>query len=412
MAQPSRQYHLHPPLLIYSGVTLLIAIGAFNSQNNLLFWLFGLALSLVLVSGLLSGIMMMSVKVERRAPTDVHAGERLNMTYVVRNTSRLMPAFALTIVEVLDGHAHDAALPDTPEAGGNGNGPARGSGGPRGVLRGVLSKRGAADRPPEAFVPDVPRRGSVEVTGSALALQRGVVRTLGYRVETAFPFGIIRKSLFFRQPATVVIRPPVNQPPAPLPIGQRGDTLAGSRPSARARDGEEVHSLREYTPGDSPRLIAWKRSSRTGQLLIKQSASGSPRRTWVVLELLPTDPSAAVERAIAVAASTIVHAAREGRAVGLCVPLADLCTPSRAGAWHISATLTDLAMLDHTRLRPPPARGQSEGQGVQPPAGPADTVVRITADRSDPLAEQPLPSVAARMATAGRRFMRNVGLRG
>ncbi len=409
MAQPSRQYHLHPPLLIYSGITLLIAIGAFNSQNNLLFWLFGLALSLVLVSGLLSGIMMMSVKVERRAPTDVHAGERLNMTYVVRNASRLMPAFALTIIEVPDVHAHDAAAVDSTEADGSGGGTTRGA---RGVLRGVLSKRGAADRPPEAFVPDVPRRGSVEVTGSALALQRGVVRTLGYRVETAFPFGIIRKSLFFRQPATVVIRPPVNQPPAPLPIGQRGDTLAGSRPSARARDGEEVHSLREYTPGDSPRLIAWKRSSRTGQLLIKQSASGSPRRTWVVLELLPTDPSAAVERAIAVAASTIVHAAREGRAVGLCVPLADLCTPSRAGAWHISATLTDLAMLDHTRLRPPPARGQSEGQGVQPPAGPADTVVRITADRSDPLAEQLLPSVAARMATAGRRFMRNVGLRG
>ncbi|MFO0376423.1 MAG: hypothetical protein ACK51N_05180, partial [bacterium] len=214
MAQPSRQYHLHPPLLIYSGITLLIAIGAFNSQNNLLFWLFGLALSLVLVSGLLSGIMMMSVKVERRAPTDVHAGERLNMTYVVRNASRLMPAFALTIIEVPDVHAHDAAAVDSTEADGSGGGTTRGA---RGVLRGVLSKRGAADRPPEAFVPDVPRRGSVEVTGSALALQRGVVRTLGYRVETAFPFGIIRKSLFFRQPATVVIRPPVNQPPAPLP---------------------------------------------------------------------------------------------------------------------------------------------------------------------------------------------------
>jgi hypothetical protein len=36
-----RRYHFRYAGLIYIGVTVFIAIGALNSQNNLLFWAWG-----------------------------------------------------------------------------------------------------------------------------------------------------------------------------------------------------------------------------------------------------------------------------------------------------------------------------------------------------------------------------------
>ena len=49
-----RRYRLRFPAYIYMLVTVFIAVGAFNSQNNLLFWAFGLSLAAMVVSGILS----------------------------------------------------------------------------------------------------------------------------------------------------------------------------------------------------------------------------------------------------------------------------------------------------------------------------------------------------------------------
>src|SRR5438552_3167843 len=43
----TRRYHFGRGLVLYMGVTCLIAVGAFNGQNNLLYWTFGFALALI-----------------------------------------------------------------------------------------------------------------------------------------------------------------------------------------------------------------------------------------------------------------------------------------------------------------------------------------------------------------------------
>jgi hypothetical protein len=41
----SRRYHLHFPGLVYIATTVMLAFGAVQSQNNLLFWAFGIAVA-------------------------------------------------------------------------------------------------------------------------------------------------------------------------------------------------------------------------------------------------------------------------------------------------------------------------------------------------------------------------------
>src|SRR5436309_1051785 len=92
-----RRYHFGPGGLLYIFVTLLIALGAFNSGNNLLYWTFGFALSLLLVSGVISGAMLMGLRVEREWVSGAMVGGQVRVRYRLRNIGRLVPAFALTI---------------------------------------------------------------------------------------------------------------------------------------------------------------------------------------------------------------------------------------------------------------------------------------------------------------------------
>ena len=85
---------------MYIGVMLLLGIGALNSDNNLLFLTFGIAAAAMVVSGLISGSMMMGLRVRRICPEAAAVDQPLAITYEVENRNRFVPAFGLTIDEV------------------------------------------------------------------------------------------------------------------------------------------------------------------------------------------------------------------------------------------------------------------------------------------------------------------------
>lgn len=326
--RPKRRYHVHSTLLMYALVTLLIAIGAFNSQNNLLFWLFGLSLGLLVVSGVLSGTMMMGVRIRREAIPDATAGGPLRVRYVVSNRNRLIPAFALTISEIID------------------EPPARQGRRTRATGRDAgQPPRAGLDDEPVGFAAHVPARGSVIVDGLALAQSRGRVVARGVRVSTTFPFGIIRKSVEVDAHGGCIVRAMPEALPARLLRDARGVAMGATPQPRRAGQGDEFLSLRPYAEGDSPRMIAWKRSARTDDLLVRQTAAPAPRRTWVVLDLSGAPTSAQRERAISLAAGAVRLADELGRAVGLLVPAMDIAAPARSGGWHVASLLNDLALI-------------------------------------------------------------------
>ncbi len=339
---PRRRYHFHLPGVIYIFITVLLAVGAFNSQNNLLFWAFGFALAILLVSGLISGAMLMGVTIEREAPPPATASEPLVIRYRVHNRNRLMPAFALHLAELAPGH-------DEPR---------------RRRRRRRRSQGGIAAGEPDwsshlspirGFVAHVGPGQTVVCEAPARALRRGVATLSVFRVQTTFPFGLVRKSLEAASRRTVIIRPRIIPPADPSIVSASQRHSRGvSRPSARVGEGEEFFALREYAPGDSLRTVAWKRSARSEKLHVRQNAAMLPDRLWVGVAAAAEEE--AFERALGEAAGLIDEASRREIEVGLLIPAANVHVLPRAGAAHRERLMDELALAVASPARADPVR--------------------------------------------------------
>ncbi len=307
-----RRYHFHLPGVVYGLTTVFLAVGAINSQNNLLFWAFGLAIAGLLVSGVISGAALMGVELERLPVEPVNAGAPLVVRYRVRNRNRLFPAFALHIDE----------QPDTRDASAD--------------WRATIAF-------PGAFVAHVGPSQTVETEARVTTLARGQTHLDRVSVWTVFPFGLSRKSVVFAQRRRIVVRP--------APIALDGDLIRpapgqgalASRSQRRSPTPGEFFALREHREGDSPRSVAWRASARTGTLMSRQFTAARAARVWIVLELGPD--AALGERAISLAAGAVEAARARASPVGLVVAAAGLRTPAREGRGHADALLDALATL-------------------------------------------------------------------
>ncbi len=332
---------------MYIFVTVLIALGAFNSQNNLLFWAFGLALAVLIVSGIISGQMLMGIEVVREPPARAVVGQPTPVRYRVVNHARLAAAFALDVSERVGKGKKSEALPLVSAAG------RRGDRSPSALRREIQSA--------PAFVVHVGPRDSVVAEGVITPAVRGVLRLDGPVVSSSFPFGIIRKSLTFGQSSTVLVHPA----PVDLPAGIRRALAGAGRGRAHSRprvgEGTEFFALREYVPGDSPTRIAWRASARSMNLLVRQTTHEEPRAVWVVLDLGAVggmvggtgfDAAAVreqVERAIGVAGQCIRDISAAGTPCGLALAAVSLHIPPRTAANQSLVLLDALAALDVER---------------------------------------------------------------
>lgn len=336
-----RRYHAHLPGGVYVLTTVVLVIGALNGQNNLLFALFGLAVGGLVVSGLLSGANLMGISVERLPPPNGAVGQTAFVRYRVRNRNWLLPAFAITIEEA-------------PPSRGWFRRPARDAAPP-------------VSAPVRAFAPYVPARGSIVVEGACVGLRRGVLRLNRMRALSTFPFGLTKKSVLFEQAHDIRIRPA----PAPVRRGllraAGGEARRGGR-LRRWRGGEEFWALREFSPGDSLRSVAWRPTARFGQVLVRDSAQAAAERFWIEIDTAGAD-AAAVEMAVSVAAGLFVRGHEEGCPVGLRIRDGGVLAPIRTGRTHVGEVLDALAVWS----------GRGGGTQTPPEAGRRAAVVTVSA---------------------------------
>lgn len=376
-----RRYHMHMPGLVYAFLVTLVGLAALNSQANLLFWVFGVMLSALALSGIVSGVMMMGLDVRRLDPRHGSVGEPLIVRYAVRNRNRLFPLFNVHIEERQD------------------DGGVRW----RDRLRGLLSRtqRNAQALQPEevtwgrlmdgarAWVMHVGPRETVHGEAFFWPRRRGAVRFGAIRVWTTFPFGIIKKSVTVRQRTETLVYPRVFELRRGLieSLSPRGPM--GIKVSSHAGAGDDYFGVREYRPGDSLRHIAWKRAAGQDQLVSIERTRPSPPKLRVVLNLTtpreeirlgkdePWTAESLEERAISLAASVIHAADRAGFEVGLSVlglPVPSM--PLRRNQWHLEKMMGALAGLDLERPR-------EDGAGRVPDAERAAVVV-VHPDRAEP----------------------------
>lgn len=344
-----RRYHVRAPGVLYLLLVLAVGFVAANRPGNLLVWVFAAMLSGVLLSGILSGWPLMRLRVRRRVPATGVAGEPLVLRYEVSQGSRAWSAFAVSVRELRVG-PHDAV-------------------------------------PAPAFVRHVGPRETVVAESVAWPARRGALRFGPFRAETAFPFGLIGKSVRFDDEAECLVLPRARalRPGVLRELAGEGRTGAASRP--RTGPGSDFLGLREYRPGDSIRSVAWRRSSAGGGLAVIERSMDAPPRVGVVLDLRrPTGalrveggPSRArelEEDAIVLAASLLQAAASEGMETSLAVlGLPGPAAGARAGRRQLERELCALAALDLDAPR--------DASATAAELGARTSVIVVHVDRAD-----------------------------
>lgn len=322
--------------LIYIAVTLFLAIGAVNSQNNLLFWLFGVAIATLIVSGIFSGNALMKTRLQARAFREGHAGQTLKLHYSVSNRSRFFPLFAALISE----------SPDN-------------------------TKRIGAFLP--ASIIHVGPGESGSFVGNLVPARRGRVILHTIRLSTRFPFGLMQKSLVFEQPRIMMVLPHMLTLKPDLLRQTHSPGEQPRRRSPRSGRSDEFWGLREYVPGDARRRIAWKHSARRNDLVVVEHAQNISIRLWLwIIEAAEPheDHETQSERAIAIAASLIEHNAARTTPIGLWYPQRDLRLEPKPGRIHAGRTLRALATVELSNpaspLLPPPAGARDRIIAIQP----------------------------------------------
>ena len=330
---PVRRYHLHLPGFLYVGLTLLVAVAAVNRQNNLLYWILGVMIAALLISGLVSGLMMRGLRVKRLVAGHGVVGEPLAVRYAVTNRNRLTPAFDIHIEE-------------------------RQVGGATGWSRGM--------DPARAWVMHLGPGETVHGESTFWPRCRGEVVFDAVRIWTTFPFGIVKKSITISQPQHTLIYPRLYEMRRNVLAIVAPQGLAGSRMSPQTGAGDEYYGMRDFRPGDSVRNIAWKRSACLDRLVCLERTRPTPPRVRVIVNL--TAPQAGnanglkplEELAISLAASIIATADRSGFEVGLSLPGTD--RPElliRRSHWHREKMMAALSSINLERPRRPPGHNVS-----------------------------------------------------
>lgn len=225
-------------------------------------------------------------------------------------------------------------------------------------------------RPASAWVMHVGPCETVHAEAVFWPTARGQAAFHRLRVQSTFPFGIIRRSKVIAQPQHTLIYPMLYEMRRGLLASIAPMGLMGSRIAHHAGAGDDYFGLREHRPGDSLRHISWKRTARNDQLVTIERTSPAPAKLRVMLDL--TTPNEALpaargnrsqarameERAISLAASIIHAADLDGFDVGLTIlGVASPPIAVRRNAWHSHKMMAALAQidLDNPRVAAPPA---------------------------------------------------------
>lgn len=267
--------------LAFILVTFGVGLAAFNTGNNLIFLVFGFLLSLIVLSGILSEIAIRGIAVERRPPEHSFASHTSLLELALTNSKRWAPSYSLEVEDIAEGMPTE---------------------------RRCYFLKIAAKSQQVATYRRTPRK-------------RGLLRFIGFRVATRYPFGIFEKWRNLHSPGEMVVYPALLETDRLAPDGYLHGT---ETPMGRVGAGSEVAGLREYRNGDEARTIHWLRSAALASLMVREHERNASSHTTITLDNLKPagagdEWDVAFETAISRVATIAVISVARGTAVEVVV---------------------------------------------------------------------------------------------
>ena len=255
-------------------IALVVGGAAINTGSNLLYLGWGGVMAAIVISGVLSELTLRAVRATLQRVPELRVGVRSSWGLVVENGSARWPVWAVEL---------------------------------------GLRSASSALRSDAAFVAHAHPRAASHAALELSPTARGEIDLEALEVRTRFPFGFFEKYLTQDLDRAVVVYP------ARVTTRAHAARLLarlGERPAGRAGAGDELFSLRSYRAGDDPRQIAWRRSVKTGRLVVREPEARASRDVTIVLSISGSSKQAA-EATIAFAGSLAEDLIGAGHAVGL-----------------------------------------------------------------------------------------------
>jgi len=250
---------------------------AVSLRNNPLLLAICALLATLVASFFVTWLASGQLSIERRLPMRVMAGEPFEVRVRVTNISRWCPAFGIGFRDALQ-----------------------------------IDSSGEVTCGP--ILPMLAPRATIELTYTKRIHRRGIYNVSNALVASRFPLGVFEHRALLSHPSRIIVLPPIGR------LKRPATRQLATRPADRARrltvqEGQdEFHSLREYRPGENPRLIHWRTSART-QTLVRRVMKDSRSENLVILldtALAQRAESRHLEAAISCAATLLVHAQKRG----------------------------------------------------------------------------------------------------
>jgi uncharacterized protein (DUF58 family) len=254
----------------FLGLTLFVGFAALNTGNNLLYLTFGMMLSFVAASGVISMIDLLKIEVKFHPPEDAFALTPTPLRFSVKNTKVLIPSYSLTID--------------------------------------VEGKK--------AFISYLPPKVIKTVTLEYSFKHRGWNKIPEAVLFTRFPFGFFKKWIRIDLGnEEILVYPKVEK------VGiEKGEfkEKVGEKEFDRLGFGDELRSLRIYNEGDNPKLIHWKTTARMGKLMLREHQDDESKR--IIIQFNPAQNKSELERQISYTASILLELLERGFEVEFIAP--------------------------------------------------------------------------------------------
>lgn len=284
-----RQTTVCPEGWYYLAILAVVFGGAVFKDVNLLLILAGMLLGPVLLNWQLVRATLRGLRLERKLPPSIGAGDVLSVALTLTNARRRLASWAVVAEEEIRRES-DAAP--------NGHHP-------QSPLR------------PHVLFPHVQAGQASKGSYRGKLSRRGRYRIGPAKLSTRFPFGLLSRTLTIEDSQTLTVLPRLGR----LTDGwtaRRLDAFAGTDRRRRQPGPEgDFYGVREWRPGDGHRLIHWRSSARLGKLVVRQLERPRSRDVAVVLDLWQPEQATAeqlrnVEHVVSFAATVLTDACRKG----------------------------------------------------------------------------------------------------
>lgn len=264
-------------------VTVGVGAAAINTGNNLLYLVLGLMLSLILLSGVLSDLVLFGLGTRRTLPARAYAGSPFLVEVGITNRKAWLPTFSVEVEDV------------------------------------------AADAPSDrrCYFLKVDPGASEQAVYRRTLSRRGPCRFTHLVLRTRYPFGLFDKSITVEMPGELLVYPALVPDPRGLrALTDRGAVLA----STEHGPGVEPLGVREHRAGDEARAIHARRSAALGALVVREMARDGATSVTIEVDDVGTPDLRGddtqpghphLERSISRAAWLVTEASAFGHAITL-----------------------------------------------------------------------------------------------